>query len=106
MAYFDTKKETLLTVDASPVGISVSQKVKGQKDPQVVTYASRALTAVEKRYSQTWKESLGIVWGTQNFHLYVYRTHFTLVTDHKPLETIHGNPSSKSSTRIEHWVLK
>ena len=53
MAYFDTKKETILTVDASPVGISaiLSQKVKGQKDPQVVAYASRALTAVEKRYS-------------------------------------------------------
>ena len=67
MAYFDTKKETILTVDASPVGISaiLSQKVKGQKDPQVVAYASRALTAVEKRYSQTEKESLGIVWGNR-----------------------------------------
>ena len=50
MAYFDTKKETILTVDSSPVGISaiLSQKVKGQKDPQVVAYASRALTTVEK----------------------------------------------------------
>ena len=76
MAYFDTKKETILTVDTSPVGISaiLSQKVKGQKDPQVVAYASRALTAVEKRYSQTEKESLGIVWGIENFHLYVYGT--------------------------------
>ena len=73
MAYFDTKKETILTVHARPVGISaiVPQKVKGQKDPQVVAYASRALTAVEKRYSQTEKESLGIVWGTENFHLYI-----------------------------------
>ena len=39
MVYFDTKKETILTVDASPIGISVIllQKVKGQKDPQVKT---------------------------------------------------------------------
>ena len=88
MAYFDTKKETILTVDASPVGISaiLSQKIKGQKDPQVVTYSSRVLTAVEERFSQTEKESLGIVWGIENFHLYVYGTHFTLITDHKPLE--------------------
>ena len=108
MAYFDTKKKTILTVDPSPVGISVilSQKVKGQKDSQVVAYASRALTAVEKRYSQTEKESLGIVWGIENFHLYVYGTHFTLVTDHKPPETIYGNPPSKPSVRIEHWVLR
>ena len=108
MAYFDTKKETILTVDASPVGISaiLSQKVKGQKDPQLVAYASRALTAVEKRYSQTEKESLGIVWGIENFHLYVHGTHVTLVTDHKPLETIFGNPRSKPSARIERWVLR
>ena len=109
MAYFDTKKETILTVDASPVGTSaiLSQKVKGRKDPpQVVAYASRALTAVEKRYSQTEKESLGIVWGIENFHLYVYGTHFMLVTDHKPLETIYGNPRSKPSARIERWVLR
>ena len=33
MAYFDTKNETVLTVDASPLGISaiLSQKVTGQK---------------------------------------------------------------------------
>ena len=92
MAYFDTKKETILTADASPVDISaiLSQKVKGHEDPQV--YASRALTAVEKRYSQTEKESLGIVWGIENFHFYVYGTHFTIITDHKPQETIYENP--------------
>ena len=61
MAYFDTKKETVLTVDASPIGILaiLSQRVKGQKDPQVVAYASIALTTVQKRYSQTEKESSG-----------------------------------------------
>ena len=108
MAYFDTKKETILAVDASPVGISaiLSQKVKGQKDPQIVAYASRALTAVEKRYSQTEKEFLGIVWGIEHFHLYVYGTYFTLVTDHKPLETIYGNSRSKPSARIERWILR
>ena len=98
MAYFDTKKETILTVDACPVGISaiLSRKVKDQKDPQVVAYASRALTDVGKRLSQTEKESLGIVWGLRIFiYKYVYGTHFTLVIDHKPLETIYGNRRSK-----------
>ena len=38
--------------------------------------------------------------------MYVYGTHFTLVTDHKPLETIYGNPRSKPSARIERWVLR
>ena len=46
MAYFDTQKDTYITVDASPVGISakLSQKTKGQADDKVIWNASRALT--------------------------------------------------------------
>lgn len=52
MAYFDKQKETYITVDTSPVGVSaiLSQKSKGMEDEKVVAYASRALTEVEKRY--------------------------------------------------------
>ncbi len=108
MHYFDTKKETLLTVNASPVGISaiLSQKDSGSDNSRVIAYASRALTPVEKRYSQTEKEALSIVWAVEHFHLYIYGSHFTLVTDHKPLEVIYGSASSKPSARIERWVLR
>ena len=63
MAYFDTQKDTYITVDASPVGISavLSQKTEDKDDDKVISYASRALTVVEKRYSQTEKEALAIV---------------------------------------------
>ena len=63
MAYFDVTKETLVTVDASPVGISaiLGQRIKETDDYRVVAYASRALTAVERRYSQTECEALAIV---------------------------------------------
>ena len=40
------------------------------------------------------------------FHIYVYGHEFVLVTNHKPLETIHGNRTSKTSARIERWVLR
>ena len=52
MAYFDITKETLVTIDASPVGISaiLGQCVKRTNEYRVVAYASRALTAVERRY--------------------------------------------------------
>ena len=36
----------------------------------------------------------------------VCKAHFRLVIDHKPLETISGNPGSKPSARIECWVLR
>ena len=108
MAYFDTAKETYVTVDASPVGVSaiLSQKTKDKNDEKVVAYASRALTDVEKRYSQTEKEALAIIWGVEHFHLYLYGNDFILVTDHKPLEVIYGSRKSKPSARIERWVLR
>ena len=107
MHYFDTKKETLLTVDASPVGIStiLSQKDNCSDNARVIAYDSRSLTPVEKRYSQTEKEALSIMCAVEHFHLYIYGSHFTLITDHKPLEVIYDSASSKPSARIERWVL-
>ncbi len=108
MAYFDMQKDTYITVDASPVGLSaiLSQKNPGKDDEKVVAYASRAWTAVEKRYAQTEREALAIVWGVEHFHLFVYGKEFTLITDHKPLEVIYGNRNAKSSARVERWVLR
>ena len=108
MAYFDTTKETMVTVDASPVGVSaiLSQRTKGKDDDKVVAYASRALTDVEKRYSQTEKEALAIIHGVEHFHLCLYGHEFVLIIDHKPLEIIYGSNKSKPSARIERWVLR
>ena len=72
----------------------------------MIAYASRALTDTEMRYSQTEKEALAIVWGVEHFQLYVCGHEFVLVTDHKPLETIYGSRTSKTSARIERWVLR
>ena len=73
----------------------------------VVSYASRSLSEVEHRYSQTEKEALGIVWACEKFHPYIllYGPCFELLTDHKPLEAIYV-PKSKPCARIERWVLR
>ena len=106
MAYFDTQKDTVITVDASPVGISaiLAHEKPHSDDCGIVAYASRALSPVEKRYSQTEKEALSIVWAVEHFHLFIYGKPFKLITDHKPLEVIYGNPKSKPSARIERWA--
>jgi hypothetical protein len=69
------------------------------------TYASRSLTPVETRYSQTEKEAFAAVWGCERFHLYLVGTQFDLITDHKPLEIIYS-PKSKPPLRIERWLLR
>ena len=92
MAYFPKQKDTFITVDASPVGLSaiLTQRTKGRDDDEkVIAYASGALTDTEN--SQTEKEALTIGWGVEHFNIYVYGHEFVLVTDHKPLETIYGN---------------
>jgi len=74
-------------------------------DYHVLAYASRALTSVEKRYSQTEKEALSRVWAIEHFHLYLIGHQFTLITDHKPLETIYGHNKAKTSAQTERWTL-
>jgi len=108
MGYFDLSKDTYVTVDASPVGVSaiLTQCAPGSNDHKVIAYASRSLSTVESRYSQTEKEALSIVWAVEHFHIFLYGKEFTLITDHKPLEIIYGNSSSKTSARIERWVLR
>ena len=102
MTYFNPSLHTQVIVDASPVGLGAILVQEGK----IISYASRALSGVEKRYSQTEKEALAIVWGCEHFHLYLFGSDFTLITDHKPLEIIFNNGKSRPPARIERWRLR
>ena len=107
MAYFDDKSKTEIIVDASPVGLGailVQEDKRGQR--KVIAYASRALTDVETRYSQTEREALAVVWACEHFHLYLFGQTFTVISDHKPLEGIFNRPTSHTNARIERWNIR
>lgn len=105
VAHYDQSAVTELKVDASPVGLGAILLQRRGDNVQPVAYASRTLTDVERRYSQTEKEALAVVWACERFHIYLYGKPFTLYTDHKPLEIIY-NPRSKPPPRIERWALR
>ena len=63
------------------------------------------MTDVERRYSQTEREALVVVWGCERFHIYLYGKGITLYTDDKPLEVIYI-PESKPPPQIEQWALR
>lgn len=105
LGYFDLKAKTIVMADASPVGLGAVLIQEQRGDMRVISYASRSLSKVERRYSQTEKEALGLVWACEKFHAYIYGIEFDLVTDHKPLQVIYG-PLSKPCARIERWVLR
>ena len=73
---------------------------------RIVQFASRALSAIKQRYSQTEREALAITWACEHFHIYIFGAPFTVFTDHKPLTSIFNNTRSQLSARIERRVLR
>lgn len=70
---FDVSKETLIYTDASPhaLGAVLVQRtgkiVNENHEEKMVACASKSLTDVERRYSQTQREALAAVWGVERF---------------------------------------
>ena len=94
-----------MVTDASPVGLGAILVQEQQGVKRAIAFASRSLSEVERRYSQTEKEALAVVWGCERFSLYLLGLEsFQLVTDCKALEVIYG-PKSKPLARVERWVL-
>jgi len=106
LQYFNPKHKTQLIADASPVALgAVLLQFHGDDEPKIISFVSPSLTDVEKRCSQTEKESLSIVWAVEKFFYYLAKLEFELITDYKPLETIF-KPSSKPPARIKRWLLR
>ncbi|CAB4039610.1 Hypothetical predicted protein [Paramuricea clavata] len=97
MVYYNPATETELTVDASPVGLGAmltqkSPNPNGSEEVRIVTYASRVLTDVEKRYSQTEKD-LPLYGDVRNFM-------YTCICMAQPLTSLPTTRPSKSSSAI------
>lgn len=106
-AYFDPNKYCSVVVDASPVGVGAALIQPDTNNVQrVITFVSRSLTDVETRYSQTEREALACVWACERLHRYIYGAEFDLISDHKALQFMYGNPKAKLPARIERWRLR
>lgn len=85
LSLFNPADETFLFTDASPVGLGAVLVQRNHHAHKICAYASKTLSDTEKRYAQTEKEALGIVWGVERFHFYLFGITFTIMTDHRPL---------------------
>ena len=57
---------------------------------RLIAFTSTSLNKHKKGYSQIDKEALAIMFGLKRFCMYLYGQHFTIWTDHKPLQRIFG----------------
>ena len=109
LVHFDSTKPLLVYADVSPYGVGavLAHKMPDNSE-KPIAFASRTLTPAERNYSQLEKEALSIVYAVKRFYQYLYGTHFTLYSDHKPLERLLGEfqqISPLASARIQRWAL-
>ena len=69
-----------------------------------VAYASRSLSAVEKRYAVTKLETLAVAWAISHFHSYLYGHNVTVHTDHSAVKAVLETPSP--SAKHARWWSK
>ena len=107
LAYYDVNKTTKVSTDSSKDGLgAVLLQLHGEQW-KPVAYAARSLTNSETRYAQIEKECLGLVFGCQRFHNYIYGLKgVVLETDHKPLVPISEKSLNDMTPRIQRLMLK
>lgn len=111
LAHFDPAATLVLTVDASPTGLgAVLSQIGDDGLERPISFASRTLTAAEKKYAQIQKEATAIIFGVRRFHQYLYgrAVPFVLRTDHKPLLTIFGprrGIPEVSANRLQRYAM-
>ena len=87
--------------DASDYGIGayLFQRVNGEERP--ISFISKSLNRVERRWSTIEKEAFAIFYSLMKWEEYLRDTKFTLQTDHKNLTYVNAEPKAK----VQRWKL-
>ncbi|MCG8044483.1 MAG: RNase H-like domain-containing protein, partial [Candidatus Thiodiazotropha endolucinida] len=91
LALYDPNRKTVLKTDASSYGLGCAlfqEQENGDMKP--VSYASRALSPTEQRYSTIEKEALAITFGCEKNRDFLIGKTFHIETDHLPLISLLG----------------
>ena len=90
--------EFIVQTDASAYGLGAVLQQEGH----VIAYASRTLSAPERNYSVIQRECLAVVYALKQFRHYLLGRHFTIVTDHAPLQWL---SAQKMEGLLCRWAL-
>ncbi|OXU22188.1 hypothetical protein TSAR_013652 [Trichomalopsis sarcophagae] len=100
----DCSDPFIVECDASDTGLGsiLLQRIDGED--RVFCFASRVLSATERRLSITEREYLSVIWSIEKFRPYIEGYHFTVVTDHHSLVWLQNlkHPNGK----LGRWSLR
>ena len=101
--YPDWDEPFEIHTDASTEGIAaiLSQKIDGKE--RVIMYASRGLTAIEKRYQIYEQECLAVVWAAELFRKYIRNRKTIVMSDCAALQWL---KTRKEGARVFRWILR
>ena len=107
LVFFDPSKKKQISTDASKDGLGAVLLQDHDGNWKPVAYAAPSMTEREHRYAQIEKECLGIVFGCDKFHSYVFGLpHIELETDDKPLITISKKHLNEMTPRIQCMMMR
>ncbi|KAJ8023319.1 hypothetical protein HOLleu_35705 [Holothuria leucospilota] len=102
LQYLNPLLPTVLEVDASQKGMGACLL----QDGKPIAFASKSLSSAQSNYSNIERETLALVFGINRFHTYLFGKHFTVFTDHKPLEMIWRKPLTSAPPRLQRLLIK
>jgi transposase InsO family protein len=108
--FFSMTDKTELFTDASPSALgAVLTQINEAGEKRIISFASKALTETEKRYAQTQREALAIVWACEHFYYYLLGQKFTIKTDAQGISYIFNrdaNAPKRLLRRAEGWAMR
>lgn len=101
----DFSKAFTVHTDACDVGLGAALTQTGENGHErAIAFASRTLHKVERPYSTSEKECLGVIWALEHFRPYIEGSSVTVVTDHNSLRWLMTRPTP--SGRLARWCLR
>ena len=102
LSYFNPEKPVVLQVDASKDALGAALL----QDDKPIVFATKSLTETESRYANIERELLACVFGAERFHVYLFGKHFSIHSDHRPLEMISKKNLTAAPARLQRMLLR
>lgn len=108
--FFSVNDDTYLYTDASPRALgAVLVQTDNTGKNRIISFASKTLTETERRYPQTQREALAVVWAAEHYFYYLLGQRFTIRTDAQGIAFIFkrdGDAPKRLMKRAEGWAMR